>query len=246
MPADERTLPRDAEVSAPPEPSPPAPEPEPGGLGVSRLNEVAFVFVWLFGNFLLRLLFLFRVENRPAITRDTPVIVCANHLSYLDPIVLQGALHRRVFYLMTSRFYDLPWARWFFRFCGAIPVRENGSQVASIRQGLKVLEARRVLGIFPEGGISRSGELGPGRPGVASLVLNARVPVIPAAILGTGRALPPGARMIRPTRLRVVFGAPMRFDHLAMDGDAAARRDVLRKVTEEIMARIASLQREHA
>ena len=103
-----------------------------------------------------------------------------------------------------------------------------------------VLQQGRVLGIFPEGGLSRDGLPMLGSPGAVSLVLQENVPIVPVGILGAHAAMPPGAAWPRPRRITIRFGAamlPAEFD--AMGG--GDRRVRLREATATIMRRIAAL-----
>ena len=109
-----------------------------------------------------------------------------------------------------------------------------------MRAARAVLQQGRVLGIFPEGGLSRDGLPMLGSPGAVSLVLQENVPIVPVGILGAHAAMPPGAAWPRPRRITIRFGAamlPAEFD--AMGG--GDRRVRLREATATIMRRIAAL-----
>ncbi|MEQ8767639.1 MAG: lysophospholipid acyltransferase family protein [Planctomycetota bacterium] len=209
---------------------------------VGPLNRLLFFFVRVFGTAVMYVCFRYVARSRPRLEDGQPYIIAANHISFLDPPALQAAFRRRIFYLMTERIYRQPAVGWFFRFCRVIPVRQGSMNRQSLVAARKLLSRGQVVGIFPEGGISRSGELRRGHPGIASLVLETRVPVIPAAIFGTRNALPAGSLLPRPKAVRVVFGEPLNFDDLPEVQDRAARRVQLREVTERIMTKIAELQ----
>lgn len=220
-----------------------SPGPLEGTSPPGPINRLIFLLVWLFGNAILRTFFRLRVTDPPRLQPAQPYIIAANHISYLDPIALQAALRRRVFYLMTERIYRQPAVGWFFRFSQVIPVRESALNRQSLRRARSVLDRGDVIGIFPEGGISRSGELRPGRPGIGALVLDNKVTVVPAAIAGTNRAFPPGAIVPRPAAVRIVFGSPLSFDDLLPANGPGERRRQLQEVATRIMAEIEKLQR---
>ncbi|HEX7788665.1 MAG TPA: lysophospholipid acyltransferase family protein, partial [Methylomirabilota bacterium] len=104
-----------------------------------------------------------------------------------------------------------------------------------------VLEAGRVVGIFPEGPFSQEGRLVPGQPGAAMIALRAGVPIVPAAIAGTYEALR-ARRFYLPRRhpLSVRFGAPLHFERLRHRPVARATRE---EITHRIMSEIAALLR---
>jgi 1-acyl-sn-glycerol-3-phosphate acyltransferase len=129
----------------------------------------------------------------------------------------------------------------FFSGVGQIPVDRSGGEASqrALRTGLRVLARGHVLGIYPEGTRSPDGRLYRGKTGVARLALEARVPVVPCAMVGTFEFQPPGS--IRPrlsVRPGVRFGEPLDFSrYYGLETD----RIVLRAVTDEIMYAIMKL-----
>jgi 1-acyl-sn-glycerol-3-phosphate acyltransferase len=163
---------------------------------------------------------------------EGPFIIAANHESFLDPVVLQYAVRRRrLHYMMSALFYHTRLLNYFSSAMRAIPVEEGGPNRRSIRLALEVLEAGRPVAIFPQGGRMDAGDLSGGFKGVAFLIRKAGVPVVPARIAGTGKALPRGARFPRPARIGVRLGEPL---------DFAAGTD-LDEITSAIMSAIRDL-----
>src|SRR5690606_20852981 len=183
----------------------------------------------------LALLFRLRIENPPRL--DGGFVVVANHASFLDPILLGAAIPRRVRFLMTALHFRSPWLGWFYRWQRAIPLASRGGNREPLRIARETLRQGGVLGVFPEGGLSRDGGLLLGSAGAVSLVLSADVPVVPAYIDGAAAAMPPG-RWPRPRRSVVRFGEPIPHDALAADG-GASRKALLRSATRTIMDAIA-------
>lgn len=150
-----------------------------------------------------------QVENRPAIEDMGPVIIAPNHVSFLDPMVLQGALRSHVTFMMTEGIYKKPVIHWFFRLWGVIPVPDDRNPAGAIRGALRTLRAGRPIVIFPEGRVSSDGLLKKGMGGVGMILSRCRVPVIPVAIIGTYEVLPRHGRWPRRHRVTVRFGEPM-------------------------------------
>lgn len=158
---------------------------------------------------ILRKCYDLRVEGAEHVPPQGPALLASNHLSFLDPIVLQGAIRRPIHYLMTARLYrDRRW-QWIFRLFDTVPVTLGAGNFKALAEAAARLAAGEVLGVFPEGGISRDGSLGPFRRGVALLALRTGTPVLPVAIAGTRDALPPGALRPRRARIRVRVGEPL-------------------------------------
>ena len=157
----------------------------------------------------LRVFFDLRVEGAERIPARGPALLACNHLSFLDPIVLQGALRRPIHYLMTARLYRNRRWQWVFRLFDTVPVTLGAGNFKALAEAAARLAAGEVVGVFPEGGISKDGSLGPFRPGVALLAMRTGTPVIPVSIAGTRDALPPGALRPRRARIRVRLGEPV-------------------------------------
>lgn len=199
---------------------------------------------WLFVAFravlgtVLRGWFRLRVEGPPP--PAGPCVLAANHSSFVDPLVLGAVTRARIVYLMTEVVWRSRGFGWFYRWNRTIPIRTRGGNREALRAARAVLQQGRVLGIFPEGGLSRDGLPMLGNPGAVSLVLQENVPIVPVGIVGAHAALPAGAVWPRPRRITIRFGEPILPTELdAMGG--GDRRARLREATATIMRRIAAL-----
>lgn len=179
------------------------------------------------------------VVGREFVPRTGAVILASNHLSFIDSIVLPLVLQRRISFLAKSDYFTRPgWKGWltrtFLTATGQLPIDRSGGKAseASLNTGLAVLAAGEQLGIYPEGTRSPDGRLYRGRTGVARMILEGHVPVVPVVMVGTQEVMPIGTRMPRVRRIGVIFGAPLDFSRFeGMEGD----RFILRSVTDEIM-----------
>jgi 1-acyl-sn-glycerol-3-phosphate acyltransferase len=185
---------------------------------------------------------LIRVEGREHLPAHGPVIVASNHLSFIDSVVIRLAAPRRVVFLAKDEYFTGRGprgrvVRWFFTAIGSVPVSrgQHRAAVGALDTARQVLAAGGVFGIYPEGTRSLDGRLYRGRTGVAWLALTTGATVVPVALTGTDRLQPVGARLPRPHRVTVRFGAPLRFT-----GDPAQAR-TRRAVTDEVMLAIGEL-----
>ncbi len=207
------------------------------------------MFYWWLKNGLLGPLFatVFRpqIEGVEHVPAEGPAIIVCNHLSFVDSVFLPLAVPRRMSYLAKSDYFTGKGVRgalvrWFFTASGQLPIDRAGGKAseASLNTGLQVLAEGRILGLYPEGTRSPDGRLYRGRTGVARMVLEAHVPVIPVAVTGTDEVMPLGKRLPRVKKVTVRFGEPLTFSRFeGMEGD----RFVLRSITDEIMYRINQL-----
>lgn len=201
------------------------------------------MFYWLMKNVVFGplLLGLFRpwvigLENIP---KQGGVVLASNHLSFIDSIFLPLVVSRRVVFLAKSEYFTgtglKGWAtRQFFKATGQLPIDRSGGKASedSLNTGLAVLNGGGALGIYPEGTRSPDARMYRGRTGVARMVLEAGVPVIPVAMIDTEKAMPTGTRIPKVRRIGIVIGAPLDFGRFqGLEGD----RFVLRSVTDELM-----------
>ena len=176
------------------------------------------------------------VENVPS---SGAAILASNHLSFSDSIFLPLQCPRPVVFLAKSEYFTgrglKGWlVKVFFKSTGQLPIDRSGGKAseAALNTGLGVLEQGQLLGIYPEGTRSPDGRLYRGRTGIARMVLEAKVPVIPVAMIDTEKVQPIGKRLPRVRRVGIVYGKPLDFSRFdGMEGD----RIVLRAVTDEII-----------
>jgi 1-acyl-sn-glycerol-3-phosphate acyltransferase len=199
-------------------------------------GDVAYALAWGLGAAIGVPYFRPRAEGLVHVRRDGPFVVACNHVTLLDWAGLAWFVPRPVRFLMTRDYYDRPALRWFCRLGGAIPVTPGRIEPTAIRGALAALTRGDAVGVFPEGRISRDDAPLPPERGIVELARRAGVPIVPATIRGAFRAFPRHARVPRPRRVTVVFGAP-----LAVPAHAHGHR-AQAEVARELMARIAALR----
>jgi 1-acyl-sn-glycerol-3-phosphate acyltransferase len=193
----------------------------------------------------LRLFYRVRIEGRDQLPEDGPVILAANHRSFLDSIFLPLVIRRRVTFVAKAEYFTSPGIKgWlqktFFAGSGQVPIDRSGGGASegAIISAKRVLAEGELFGIYPEGTRSHDGKLYRGKVGVARLALETKAPVIPVAVVGTDVVAPPGKTFGRFTRPVVRFGTPLDFSRYeGMEND----RYILRSITDEIMYEIMRL-----
>jgi 1-acyl-sn-glycerol-3-phosphate acyltransferase len=160
----------------------------------------------LLARIILCLGFRIQIHGRQHIPRRGGFLLASNHLSYMDPVVLAVACPRYLVFVARADLFETPWLGALLRFLRAIPVHPTKPDLG-LREAVRLLRHGQPIAIFPEGGRQFSGAIGTAKPGVGLLAASATVPIVPVLLQGTFEALPPTARMVRPTKIRVVFGA---------------------------------------
>jgi 1-acyl-sn-glycerol-3-phosphate acyltransferase len=170
-------------------------------------------------------------ENLP----PPPFVIIANHASHLDALVLAAALRgeaaRAAHALAAGELFfgSGPVAAFSSYAISALPIwrgRTKRGELKLLRE--RLVEDRLVYIMFPEGTRSRTGEMAPFQPGMASLVAGSGVPVVPCRIEGAHEAWPPQARWPRPGRLALRIGTPiategMEREAITLAAEAAVR-----------------------
>jgi 1-acyl-sn-glycerol-3-phosphate acyltransferase len=207
------------------------------------------VFYWVVKAIIgpvLRALFRPWAEGIENVPRTGAAILASNHLSFSDHFFAPLPLPRKVVFLAKSEYFTGRGlkgllSKAFFSGLGQLPIDRTGGAASerALRTGLRVLASGELLGIYPEGTRTPDGRLYRGKTGVARLALEARVPVVPTAMIGGFEFQPPGRVTPRlAIRPGVRFGKPLDFSrYYGLEKD----RIVLRAMTDEIMYELMKL-----
>ena len=191
-------------------------------LAVGLANAVVGFYIFLLvPEYLLRFIawaasrgvYRYRVVGDEHIPATGPAVLVANHVSFVDAVLLMAASPRPIRFLMDHRIFKVPVLGWVFRLAKCIPIAPQKEDPAAYQRAFdeaaKVLREGDLLGIFPEGGITRDGELQPFRGGVMKILEQARadglhVPVVPMALTNLWGSyfsrIEQGGAMVRPFR----------------------------------------------
>ncbi|MGV3618090.1 MAG: lysophospholipid acyltransferase family protein [Fimbriimonas sp.] len=177
-------------------------------------------FLWLPIGRVLTTLFLFvlgpvRVRGAYRVPREGGVLILSNHLSDIDPAVVQYACPRAPHYMAKSELFEVPVLRTLLRIFGSFPVKRGEPDRKALKHAADLLKAGEAVVIFPEGQLSESGDLQEMKAGVALIArLSAGVPVICVGLDGTQRIIPYGKLIPRPAfrTVTVEWGEPRTFD----------------------------------
>ncbi|WP_051109344.1 MULTISPECIES: lysophospholipid acyltransferase family protein [unclassified Caldicellulosiruptor] len=172
---------------------------------------------------ILKCIFLIRVEGRENIP-NAPYIICANHRSYLDPVLIILIFDERVYFMAKSELFKIWWLSPIIRAFGAFPVKRGKSDIGAIRKAIEVIRSNNILGIFPEGKRNRTSEIVlRGEKGVATVIKATGAKVLPVAICGKVRLF---------GKITVRIGKPLEFTNTDEDNQ---------KIVDTIMQNIKEL-----
>jgi 1-acyl-sn-glycerol-3-phosphate acyltransferase len=159
-------------------------------------------------------------------------VFCSNHFSLIDTPVMFGSMPREFRILARHNLWRIPFLGWHLNRAGHIPVhRENPRAAArNIGQAAEKLRAGYSILLFPEGGRTREPVMRRFKPGAAHIAIRAQVPIVPMALIGTRKILPPSSAHLHPGRAVLRIGPPIPTEGLE-SGDALG---LVARVQEEV------------
>ncbi len=165
-------------------------------------------------------------------------ILAANHNTFLDPFLLGVAVwYRRMFFLAAEVVMRKKLRSWLLSGVGAIKIDRNSTDIEAIRKSVQRLKEGHLLGIFPQGGISKEGEVGTLKSGVVLIALQAGVPIIPVYLVPKKHFL---ARRV------VVIGEPLDpRAYIKKKFPSAADMETVSQKLQEEMNRCAAINKEY-
>ncbi|MBO9664366.1 MFS transporter [Dokdonella sp.] len=217
-------------------------------LTVALLNAAVAIYIYaLVPEFLMRFLswvlvntlYRIKVEGLDRVPDAGPALLVCNHVSYMDALIVGGIVRRPVRFVMYYKIFNVPLLNFIFRTAKAIPIAGAKEDAALLERAFdeidRALAEGELVCVFPEGGITRDGEIAPFRGGVDKILARRPVPVVPIALRGLwgsvfsrrdsalGRARLPRRFW---SRIAVAFGAPLP----AADADAATLEQRVREL----------------
>ncbi|HYR24290.1 MAG TPA: MFS transporter [Aquabacterium sp.] len=209
-----------------------------GATAVLNVLVVGYVF-WLMPEYIIRLVMLvvtrvvyrLKVRGDEHLPTDGAAILVCNHVSFVDAVILGVCSPRPMVFLMDHRIFKTPGLGWFFRTVKAIPIAPQKEDPVAYEQAFErarqVLREGELLCLFPEGAITRDGQLQPFKAGIMKILASESVPVIPAALhnmWGSYFSRIDGAAMSRPlrrgifNRIGLVVGTPLAPESVTPEG----------------------------
>jgi len=186
-----------------------------------------YKFVYCVIRFVFLFCFRIRVFGRENIP-DSPFMICANHTSLTDPLMVAIAMtrRRRVYFMAKAEFFKVPVFGPLLRGLGAFPVNRGKADIGAIKRSLEILKHGRILGIFPEGTRVDNVAETEAKTGAAMIAVRAAVPVVPICITsGRKRFL---------SRIDVIIGKPITMDEYRSQSQAerykSAADDILKRI----------------
>ena len=176
---------------------------------VPALAFAVYKIFKLFNRFFMRL----EVKNEEVLkTMERPFLICPNHQSYLDPFVITANypfhIFKNIFHVGANMYFDSPFMGWVAQQLSVVPIDPDTQLMKAMKAGAIGLKHGKVLNIYPEGERAFDGDMSEFKKGAAILATELDLPILPVAIDGIYKVWARESKMIRPAKVKVMFGKP--------------------------------------
>ena len=189
--------------------------------------------------------FRWRVFHPERVPLAGPVILAANHASFIDPPLVGAGIRRDIHYLARESLFRFPGVGALLRSWNSVPVDRDGGGASGLKAILeRLLEGGAVI-LFPEGTRTRDGKLQSARSGIGLTVVKSNAPVVPVRVFGTYEAFGRHLRIPRPKAIAVKYGRPMMFEELRAEARTCSKprlKAIYQQIADEILAAISKLE----
>ena len=176
-----------------------------------------------------KLMFFYKVNGKQNVPKNGAYIICSNHLSNHDPIMLGVCVPRQIYYMAKAELFKNPFGAMIIRWLGAFPVQRGAGDGKAINEAEEVVRKGRLLGIFIEGTRSKTGEFLRPKSGASIIAHQMNVPVIPVCIT------PNNKKYKLFQKITVSIGKPMTPNELGLEkGTPEEYRNASRMIMGEI------------
>jgi len=170
-----------------------------------------------------------------------PLIVYSNHTGQIEvPLFYAHLQPRPITGIAKVETWNGWFLRWIFNLWGAIPIHRGEADIEAMRKSLEALEKGNILAIAPEGTRNKTGRLIKAQPGIVTLALRSRAPLLPVAHWG-GENFLKNLKRLKRTDFHIRVGEPFKLD----PGDRRVTRAARQQMTDEMMYRLAALLPEY-
>ncbi|AOM82789.1 1-acyl-sn-glycerol-3-phosphate acyltransferase [Salisediminibacterium beveridgei] len=182
-----------------------------------------------------RLFYRVKIQGKQNIPEEQGVLLCSNHIHFLDPPLVGSFLKRETRFMAKAELFEAPILKSLIPKFGAFPINRGKSDRKAMRTGLKLLKEGEIVGVFPEGTRSKTGELKKGLSGVGFFALRSDAAVVPCAVIGPYRLF---------KTIHIIYGEPLNMDQLREEkaSPEATTEAIMRGIQDLIDAHKASVK----
>ncbi len=177
-----------------------------------------YAFLMVLIRLIVRILWRPKYEGLDRFPEAGAVVFCGNHIHWADPVLMACASRRQLHFMAKYELFDLPILKWLLPHVGMFPIKRGKVDTGAIRSALAYLGKGEVLGIFPEGTRSKTGELLAFLNGASYFAVKSGAVIVPVGISGTYRPF---------SRMHVRVGTPIDVAPYSQGGKGSSKLDEL-------------------
>jgi len=192
---------------------------------------------WLTLGSAFRAFYGLRIKGREHLVTEGAVLIAANHQSYMDPPLLANLYDTPIFFVARKTLFR-GFCNWLYRQWNAFPLDQDKADLTGLKHIIRLLKAGQRVAIFPEGARTLDGNIDVAAPGVGFVAAKSGALIQPVRIRGAFEALPRGAIFLRPSRISLTVGPPIRLtpeelqQAAAKDGYDLLAKRIMRAINE--------------
>lgn len=168
--------------------------------------HVFYSFLKLILTILFKMLYRVEVSGYENIPKNGKFILCSNHLSYVDPLIIVGYFSRHVYFMAKKEVFNIRVLGEIISFLNAFPVDRNSIDRKAIKNSCEILNSEEVLCMFPEGTRSTEGVIRDGHKGVGLISIFSSCPILPMALSGTNKIIQKPRKRIFFPKVKIIYG----------------------------------------
>lgn len=169
-------------------------------------KRIGYSYLWVMSRIIGVSCFGLRVEGVSKFPLEVGALVCSNHQSNFDPVLVGLVLPERLNYVARKTLFKFFLFRWLIEYLDAIPLDRDGMGIAGIKETLKRLGRSESVLIFPEGTRTSDGNVSRLKPGFYAIAKRSGKPIVPVAIEGAYDSWPKGTKLPRLSRIAICVG----------------------------------------
>jgi len=173
----------------------------------SKAFHVLYSFLKSIFTILFKMLYRVEVSGYENIPKNGKFILCSNHLSYVDPLIIVGYFSRHVYFMAKKEVFNIRVLGEIISFLNAFSVNRDSLDRKAIKNSIEILNSDEVLCMFPEGTRSTEGVIRDGHKGVGLIsILSGNSPVLPMALSGTNKIIQKPRKRIFFPKVKIIYG----------------------------------------
>jgi 1-acyl-sn-glycerol-3-phosphate acyltransferase len=204
-----------------------------------------YYFLFRIIQFFLRGIFqsLYRTEVRglEKVPKTGRVLLCSNHISYLDPVVIGAYIPRFTYFMAKKELFKVSFLANLVTFLNAFPVKRDTTDRYAFDTSVKILKEDNLLGLFPEGSRSTDGIVREGKKGIGLIALLSKSDILPVAISGSNKIVQKPHKRVFFPKIRMIVGDVIKTDRIIAENE---KKDAIAIIVSETMDSIRKLYKE--